>query len=145
MNPSKVRPGVEVAAKVTTPSAWSVNGVSRGNAVLVSRDSEDRPVYGGTPADFAVVQAIREIRARGLRVTLYPFLLMGLARNRSLNGSRLFPPALHQNRDGLKILCLFRCLAKLVCAAVAIGATARQCKHRHSKAAWFFERVRMTA
>ena len=72
----KVRPGVEVAAKVTTPSAWSVNGVSRGNAVLVSRDSEDRPVYGGTPADFAVVQAIREIRARGLRVTFYPFLLM---------------------------------------------------------------------
>ncbi|WP_019956696.1 baseplate multidomain protein megatron [Yoonia vestfoldensis] len=72
----KVRPGVEVAAKSTTPSAWSVNGVSRANAILVSRDAEDRPVYGGTPADFAVVQAIKEMKARGLRVTFYPFILM---------------------------------------------------------------------
>ena len=72
----KVRPGVEVAAKTTTPSAWTVNGVSRANAFLVSRDAEDRPVYGGTPADFAVVQAIKEMKARGLRVTFYPFILM---------------------------------------------------------------------
>ena len=72
----KVRPGVEVAAKTTTPSAWSANGVSRANAFLVSRDAEDRPVYGGTQADFAVVQAIREMKARGLRVTFYPFILM---------------------------------------------------------------------
>ena len=72
----KVRPGVEVAAKATTPSAWAVNGVSRADAFLVSRDAEDRPVYGGTPADFAVVQAIQEMKARGLRVTFYPFLLM---------------------------------------------------------------------
>ncbi|MGR3656029.1 MAG: baseplate multidomain protein megatron, partial [Paracoccus sp. (in: a-proteobacteria)] len=51
----KLRPGVEVTAKSTTPVGWSVNGVSRANAFLVSRDAEDRPVYGGTPADFAVV------------------------------------------------------------------------------------------
>ena len=72
----KVRPGVEVEAKTTTPSSWTVNGVSRANAFLVSRDAEDRPVYGGTPADFAVVQAIQEMKARGLRVTFYPFLLL---------------------------------------------------------------------
>lgn len=72
----KVRPGVEVTAKTTTPSTWSVNGVNRANAFLVSRDDEDRPVYGGTPADFAVVQAIQEMKARGLRVTFYPFILM---------------------------------------------------------------------
>ncbi|MCB1376245.1 MAG: host specificity protein, partial [Rhodobacteraceae bacterium] len=72
----KLRPGVEVMAKSTTPVGWSVNGVSRANAFLVSRDDQDRPVYGGTPADFAVVQAIREMKARGLRVTFYPFLLM---------------------------------------------------------------------
>ena len=72
----KVRPGVEVAAKTTTPSAWVVNGVSRADAFLVSRDAGDRPVYGRTPADFAVVQAIQEMKARGLRVTFYPFLLM---------------------------------------------------------------------
>ncbi|SEN64057.1 Putative phage tail protein [Loktanella fryxellensis] len=72
----KVRPGVEVDTKTTTPSAWVVNGVARSDAFLVSRDSEDRPVYGGTPADFAVVQAIQEMKARGLRVTFYPFILM---------------------------------------------------------------------
>jgi hypothetical protein len=72
----KVRPGVEVTAKTTTPTAWVVNGVSRASAFLVSRDAENRPVYGGTPADFAVVQAIQEMKARGLRVTFYPFLLM---------------------------------------------------------------------
>jgi hypothetical protein len=36
-------------------------------------------LLGGTPADFAVVEAIRELKARGLRVTFYPFLLMDIA------------------------------------------------------------------
>ncbi|WP_456064538.1 baseplate multidomain protein megatron [Halovulum marinum] len=72
----RVMPGVELAAKTTIPMTWSVNGVARANAHLVSRDAEDRPVFGGTPADFAVVQAIQEMKARGLRVTLSPFLLM---------------------------------------------------------------------
>ena len=80
----KVRPGVEVAAKSTTPRSWSVNGVSRANAFLVSRDDQNRPVYGGTPSDFAVVQAIREMKARGLRVTFYPFLLMDVPPGNSL-------------------------------------------------------------
>ena len=34
----KVRPDVEITAKSTTPSTWSVNGVSRANAFLISRD-----------------------------------------------------------------------------------------------------------
>ena len=72
----QVKPGVEVASKATTPANWEVDGVSRASAHLVSRDAEDRPVYGGTPTDFAVVQAIQEMKARGLRVTFYPFLLM---------------------------------------------------------------------
>lgn len=80
----KVRPGVEVTAKATTPSTWSVNGVSRANAFLVSSDDQDRPVYGGTPADFAVVQAIQEMKARGLRVTLYPFILMDVPPDNAL-------------------------------------------------------------
>ncbi|WP_420024188.1 baseplate multidomain protein megatron (plasmid) [Cereibacter azotoformans] len=71
-----IRPGVEVSQKATSPRTWSVNGVGRANAHLVSRDDQDRPVYGGTPADFAVVQAIQEMKARGLRVTFYPFILM---------------------------------------------------------------------
>ena len=80
----KVRPGVEVASKTTTPSLWAVNGVARSDAFLVSRDAEDRPVYGGTPADFAVVQAIQEMKARGLRVTFYPFLLLDVPSGNTL-------------------------------------------------------------
>ncbi|WP_342759715.1 glycoside hydrolase TIM-barrel-like domain-containing protein [Paracoccus sp. S3-43] len=80
----KVRPGVEVSAKSTTPASWSVNGVSRAGAFLVSRDDQDRPVYGGTPSDFAVVQAIQEMKARGLRVTFYPFILMDVPPGNSL-------------------------------------------------------------
>ena len=62
-----VRPGVEVSAKATTPANWSVNGVEPRRARISSAaTTEDRPAYGGTPADFAVVQAIQELKARGL-------------------------------------------------------------------------------
>ncbi|MGX1005362.1 hypothetical protein ACSSV6_003953 [Roseovarius sp. MBR-38] len=80
----RIRPGVELPVKITSPVTWSVNGVARAAAHLVSRDSDDRPVFGGTPADFAVLQAIREIRARGLRVTFYPFLLMDVPPDNTL-------------------------------------------------------------
>jgi hypothetical protein len=32
--------------------------------------------YGGTPSDRSVMDAIAEIKARGLKVTLYPFIMM---------------------------------------------------------------------
>lgn len=79
-----IRPGIEVAEKASSPKTWSVNGVGRADAHLVSRDDLDRPVYGGTPADFTVVQAIREMKARGLRVTFYPFLLMDVPAGNTL-------------------------------------------------------------
>ena len=79
-----IRPGVEVAEKASSPKAWSVNAVGGADAHLVSRDVEDRPVYGGTPVDFAVLQAIREMKTRGLRVTFYPFLLMDVPSGNAL-------------------------------------------------------------
>ncbi|MDO5606110.1 MAG: glycoside hydrolase TIM-barrel-like domain-containing protein [Paracoccus sp. (in: a-proteobacteria)] len=78
-----IRPKVEMAVKNTTP-AWSVNGIGRSAAQVVSQDDQQRPVYGGTPADFSVVQAIREMKARGLRVTFYPFLMMDVPRGNAL-------------------------------------------------------------
>ncbi len=80
----QIRPGVETATKTTTPKTWSVNGVSRSGAHLISLDPQGRANYGGTPADFAVVQAIKEMKARGLRVTFYPFLLMDIPEGNSL-------------------------------------------------------------
>ncbi len=74
----QLKPGVETASKSNTPVQWSVNGLSRAQAHLVSQDAEGRPIYGGTPSDRSVIQAIQEIRARGLRVTFYPFILMDI-------------------------------------------------------------------
>jgi hypothetical protein len=33
-------------------------------------------IYGGTPADQAIVRCIRDLKSRGLRVVFYPFILM---------------------------------------------------------------------
>lgn len=71
----QIRPGVEQGAKDTLPITWSVAGVERGGAHLVSR-KDGFPAYGGTPADAVVLQAIAELKRRGLKVTLYPFILM---------------------------------------------------------------------
>ncbi|MCC6919415.1 MAG: glycoside hydrolase/phage tail family protein [Alphaproteobacteria bacterium] len=71
----RIRPGVELAEKRTHPVAWSVAGVTRGDAHVVSA-TEGRPNFGGTPDDDTVRQAIAALKARGMEVTLYPFVLM---------------------------------------------------------------------
>ncbi|NJC41527.1 hypothetical protein GGQ87_001785 [Brevundimonas alba] len=70
-----VRPGVERLDKPTEPMVWSVAGLMRGEAHLISQ-SGGAPAYGGTPSDDAVRQAVAELKARGLEVTLYPFVFM---------------------------------------------------------------------
>ncbi len=74
----EIKPGVEIADKTTYPLSWAVDGVARASAHLVSRDAEDRPNFGGTPADIAILQAITELHARGIDVYLYPFLIMDI-------------------------------------------------------------------
>lgn len=71
----RVRPGVESSDKPTEPMVWSVAGLDRHEAYEVSR-VEGAPAYGGTPSDESVRQAIRELKTRGLEVTLYPFVFM---------------------------------------------------------------------
>ena len=77
-----VRPKVDLAAKTTVP-LWSVDGVARAAAAVISQ-IDGKPVYGGTPADFSVVQAIQAIKARGQRVTFYPFLMMDVPSGNTL-------------------------------------------------------------
>jgi len=83
-----IRPKVEAAAKATLPFDWRVNGVDRASAAVVSSilspEGGGGPAYGGTPADRAVLQAIAELKRRGLRVTLYPFVLMDLPAGNAL-------------------------------------------------------------
>nr|WP_240387192.1 host specificity protein [Brevundimonas naejangsanensis] len=71
----RIRPGVERRDKPTEPLRWSVAGVERGEAHLISQ-ADGGPAYGGTPSDESVRQAIRALKARGLEVTLYPFVFM---------------------------------------------------------------------
>jgi hypothetical protein len=70
-----IRPGVERKDKPTEPFAWSAAGLGRDEAHLISQ-SGGGPAYGGTPSDEAVRQAVAELKARGLEVTLYPFVFM---------------------------------------------------------------------
>lgn len=71
----RVRPGVERRDKATEPVGWSVAGLDRSEAHLISQ-VEGAPAYGGTPSDDSVRQAVASLKARGLEVTLYPFVFM---------------------------------------------------------------------
>jgi hypothetical protein len=71
----RVLPGIDNAEKETHGGDWSVAGVARGAAYLVSQ-VDGRPAFGGTPSDASVRDLIAELKARGLKVTLYPFLMM---------------------------------------------------------------------
>lgn len=71
----RILPGVEVPERSGETSRWSVSGLGRSEALLLSR-SGGAPAYGGTPSDASVIAAIRDLKRRGLKVVLYPFLLM---------------------------------------------------------------------
>lgn len=73
----QLKPGVETAAKDTEPSAWQVGPVSRGSAHLVSQIN-GAPALGGTPDDRSVKALIAACKARGLKVGLYPFVMMDI-------------------------------------------------------------------
>ena len=72
-----IRPKVERTNKATTLYGWAVNGLSR-LAVQAVSSHEGRIAYGGTPSDISVVGALVALRARGLKVTLNPFLMMDI-------------------------------------------------------------------
>ena len=78
-----IRPGVERRDKPTAPLVWSVAGQSRAEAHLIS-GGPSGPAYGGTPSDETVRQAVLELKARGLEVTLYPFVFMDVAAGNGL-------------------------------------------------------------
>ncbi|MEP3345260.1 MAG: glycoside hydrolase/phage tail family protein [Litoreibacter sp.] len=56
-------------------SVWSVSGVSRAQAQLVAHE-DGAPVYGGTPSDASVLEAIAALKNAGQSVMFYPFILM---------------------------------------------------------------------
>lgn len=71
----RVRPKVEQKAHDGVGMPWRAGGIGRADALEVPKD-EGRSIYGGTPADAAVLEAIAALKAAGKAVTFYPFLLM---------------------------------------------------------------------
>ncbi len=79
----QIQPRVERAQKDTSPLIWSVAGLTRGSAPVVSQRA-GKAAYGGTPSDQTIVDQIRALHARGLKVTLNPFILMDIAQGNAL-------------------------------------------------------------
>ena len=70
-----VRPKVESRDVDGNPMPWVVSGLARDAAEEIAK-LDDRVVYGGTPADDSVIEAIRALHEAGQEVLFYPFLLM---------------------------------------------------------------------
>ncbi|MFO1208804.1 MAG: glycoside hydrolase/phage tail family protein [Amaricoccus sp.] len=73
----RLEPAVEQRDEDGDPMRWTVSGVERAEAKVVSR-LDGRPTFGGTPADASVLQAIARMKADGLGVMFYPFVLMDI-------------------------------------------------------------------
>ncbi|MBS8226722.1 baseplate multidomain protein megatron [Vannielia litorea] len=72
----QIRPKVEQADFDGKPMAWRVSDETRATAGLTPQNEDGRPIYGGTPADEAVVEAITALRDSGQELVFYPFILM---------------------------------------------------------------------
>lgn len=77
-------PRVEIAHKPTIGAEWSVAGLDRTTARVVS-EVDGRPAFGGTPSDTSVIRLIRRLRDDyGLEVVLYPFVMMDIPAGNAL-------------------------------------------------------------
>ena len=74
-NQCEIRPKVEQQTRDGIGMPWSASGLSRASAQLVPA-SDGRSIYGGTPTDKSVIEAIQAVRASGKEVMFYPFILM---------------------------------------------------------------------
>lgn len=79
-----IRPKVESRDKRTAPNEWSAAGLSRETADLVTKVNGTTVAYGGSPSDVSVVRCIQELKRRGYRVVLYPFMMMDIPAGNAL-------------------------------------------------------------
>ena len=70
-----IRPKVEQLDRDGQEMPWAAGGIVREEAQEITR-IDGRSVYGGTPSDQSVIEAIRAMRAAGQEVMFYPFILM---------------------------------------------------------------------
>ena len=82
----EVRPKVEQKVLEGTRMPWRAGGITRAVALEVPK-LDGASVYGGTPSDQSVIEAIRAIKTSGKEVMFYPFILMD-----QLEGNTLTDP-----------------------------------------------------
>jgi GTA TIM-barrel-like domain/Putative phage tail protein len=70
-----IRPKVEQKLRDGVGMPWRAGSVTRAAALEVPK-VDGASVYGGTPADASVIEAIRAMRSAGKDVMFYPFVLM---------------------------------------------------------------------
>ncbi|HMO71665.1 MAG TPA: glycoside hydrolase/phage tail family protein [Paracoccaceae bacterium] len=70
-----MKPKIESRARDGVGMPWRAGGIVRAQADEVAQ-LDGRPIYGGTPADGAVIEAIQALRSGGQEAMFYPFLLM---------------------------------------------------------------------
>jgi GTA TIM-barrel-like domain/Putative phage tail protein len=78
-----LRPRTEPGSIDGNPWRWSVAGLTRATAEQVSL-ADGKPAFGGTPSDGSVIRAVRDLKQRGLQVTLYPFVMMDIPAGNTL-------------------------------------------------------------
>ncbi|MTH77212.1 baseplate multidomain protein megatron [Paracoccus aestuariivivens] len=75
VNNCSIRPKVEDPSRDGQEMAWRSGGIGRDQAIAVTQ-IDGRPIYGGTPSDGSVIEALREVAASGRKAVFYPFILM---------------------------------------------------------------------
>jgi hypothetical protein len=78
-----LQPAVEQREEDAPVMPWRVCGIDRASAKTVSR-ADDRPLFGGTPTDASILQAVAHLKDTGRSVMFYPFILMDIPAENTL-------------------------------------------------------------
>ncbi|KIT17298.1 hypothetical protein jaqu_10290 [Jannaschia aquimarina] len=71
----ELKPKVEQSGEDGVQFPWKVSNLTRSTAEILAQQGNGA-VYGGTPSDLSVMQAIAAMNDDGMDVTFYPFILM---------------------------------------------------------------------
>ncbi|MEE9455212.1 MAG: glycoside hydrolase TIM-barrel-like domain-containing protein [Paracoccaceae bacterium] len=82
-NTCQLQPAVEQAETEGDSMDWNVSGQGRSSAKVIGK-IDGRSIFGGTPADHSVIQAIQHIHSLGKEVMFYPFILMDILESNGL-------------------------------------------------------------
>ncbi len=57
---------------------WRCSSLTETSAglIIIPQNADGSFIYGGTPSDQSIVECIADLKARGLRVVFYPFVLL---------------------------------------------------------------------